>query len=393
VAIDFKAEIVSLKDEMITMRRDFHRRPEPGFQEIETSKVVAKRLEEYGLEVKTGIAKTGVVGLLRGRREGKTILIRADMDALTVKEQTGLEFASENEGVMHACGHDGHMTIGLTTARILSRHRDELPGNVKFVFQPAEEGPGGAKPMIEEGVMEDPTVDAAIGLHLWNYLPLGKVAVKPGPVMPSMDSMRIKIKGKGGHGAIPHEAVDSIVVSSHVVTALQTVVSREIAPLAPSVVSIGTIKGGYAFNIIADFVEMEGTVRALDTDVQKTLPKRIERIIKGVTSGMRADYEFDYTFHYPVTINDEGMAQLIEEVSAAVVGQDNVVVFEGTMGGEDMAFFLREVPGCYFFVGSSNKEKGLDKAHHSPQFDFDEDVMPIGVEIFARAAVKYLETP
>jgi len=393
MAIDFRAEIASLKDEMITMRRDFHRRPEPAFKEVETSKVVAKRLGEYGLEVKTGIAKTGVVGLLRGKREGKTILIRADMDALTVKEQTGLDFASENEGVMHACGHDGHMTIGLTAARILSQHRDEIRGNVKFVFQPAEEGPGGAKLMIGEGVMEDPTVDAAIGLHLWNYLPLGKVAVRSGPIMASMDSMRIKIKGKGGHGAIPHEAVDSIVVSSHVVGALQTIVSREIAPIAPCVVTIGTIKGGYAFNIIADLVEMEGTVRALDTDVQKTLPERIERIIKGVTSGMRADYEFAYTFHHPVTVNNEAMTPLIEEVSAAVVGQDNVVEFEGTMGGEDMAFFLREVPGCYFFVGSSSKEKGLDQPHHSPQFDFDEDAMPIGVEIFVRAAMKYLETP
>jgi amidohydrolase len=392
VAIDFKGEIASLKHEMIQMRRDFHRRPEPGFQEVETSKVVAKRLEEYGLEVTGGIAKTGVAGLLRGRRKGKTIIIRADMDALTVREQTGLEFASENEGVMHACGHDGHMSIALTTARILSQHRDELRGNVKFVFQPAEEAPGGAKPMIEEGVMESPKVDAAIGLHLWNYLPIGKVAVSPGPVMASMDSMRIKIKGKGGHGAIPHEAVDSIVVSSNVVTALQTVVSREIAPLAPSVVSIGTIKGGYAFNIIADVVEMEGTTRALDVELQKTLPERIERIIKGVTSGMRADYDFDYTFLYPVTINDEGMVRLIEEVSATVVGEENVMSFEGTMGGEDMAFFLREVPGCYFFLGSSNKEKGLDQPHHSPQFDFDEDAMPIGVEIFARAAMKYLES-
>lgn len=392
MAIDFKGEIASLKDEMIQMRRDFHRRPEPGFQEVETSKVVAKRLEEYGLEVRTGIAKTGVVGVLRGSREGRTIIVRADMDALTVKEQTGLEFASENEGVMHACGHDGHMTIGLTTARILSEHRDEIKGNVKFVFQPAEEGPGGAKPMIEEGVMEDPKVDAAIGLHLWNYLPIGKVTVRSGPVFASMDSMKIKIKGKGGHGAIPHEAVDSIVVSSQVVTALQTIVSREIAPLAPSVVTIGTIKGGYGFNIIADVVEMDGTARALDVELQKKLPERIERIIKGVTSGMRADYEFDYTFHYPVTINDEAMTQLIEEVSATVVGQENVVVFEGTMGGEDMAFYLREVPGCYFCVGSSNKEKGLDQPHHSPQFDFDEDAMPIGVEIFARAAMKYLES-
>jgi amidohydrolase len=393
VAIDFKGEIASLKDEMIQMRRDFHRKPEPGFREVETSKVVAKRLEEYGLEVKRGIAKTGVVGLLRGRRKGKTILIRADMDALTVKEQTGLEFASENEGVMHACGHDGHMTIALTTARILSRHRDALKGNLKFVFQPAEEWPGGAKLMIEEGVMEDPKVDAAIGLHLWNYLPIGKVGVRSGPIMASMDSMRIKIKGKGGHGAIPHDTVDSIVVSSHVVTALQTIASREIVPIAPCVVTIGTIKGGYGFNIIADFVEMEGTVRALDVDLQKTLPGRIERIIKGVTSAMRADYDFEYTFHHPVTINDETMVGLVEEVSIAAVGQENVVVFERTMGGEDMTFFLREVPGCYFFLGSSNKEKGLDQPHHSPQFNFDEDAMPIGVEIFARAVMKYLESP
>ncbi len=390
MVIDFRGEVTSLKGEMIQMRRDFHRRPEPGFQEVETSKVVAKKLEEYGLEVKGGIGKTGVVGLLRGRRKGKTILIRADMDALTVREQTGLEFASENEGVMHACGHDGHMAIGLSTARILSRHRDALMGNVKFVFQPAEEWPGGAKLMIEEGVMKDPEVDAAIGLHLWNYLPIGKVGVRSGPIMASMDSMKIKIKGRGGHGAIPHDAVDSIVVSSHVVTALQTIVSREIAPIAPCVVTIGTIKGGYGFNIIADSVEMEGTARALDVELQKTLPERIERIIKGVTSGMRANCEFEYIFHHPVTINDEKMARLIEDVSVVAVGQENTVVAEKTMGGEDMAFFLREVPGCYFFLGSSNKEKGLDQPHHSPQFNFDEDAMSIGVEIFARAVMKYL---
>ncbi len=375
---------------MIEIRRDFHQYPELGFKEERTAKLVANYLRNLGLEVKTDIAKTGVVGLLRGQREGKTLLLRSDMDALPIQEKNEVEYKSKNEGVMHACGHDGHMAILLTTAKILSDFQKEIKGNIKFIFQPAEEGPGGARLMIEQGVMSAPQVDAAIGLHLWNYLPIGKVGIRSGPLMASMDSFTIKIKGKSGHGAIPHDAIDAIVMSSHVISAFQTIVSREVSPLKSAVVSVGTIKGGYGFNIIADEVDMEGTVRALDIELQKTLPERMERILKGVTSSMRGEYELNYQFLYPITVNDEGMAQLVRKACTSIVGAEKVIIAEQTMGGEDMAFFLQKVPGCFFFLGSANREKGFDSPHHHPRFDFDEDVMPLGVEILSTIALKFL---
>lgn len=387
---DIKNKILNLKKEMIEVRRDFHQYPELGFKEERTAKMVANYLRNLGLEVKTDIAKTGVVGLLRGQREGKTLLLRSDMDALPIQEKNEVEYKSKNEGVMHACGHDGHMAILLTTAKILSDFQKEMKGNIKFIFQPAEEGPGGARLMIEQGVMSAPQVDAAIGLHLWNYLPIGKVGIRSGPLMASMDSFTIKIKGKSGHGAIPHDAIDAIVMSSHVISALQTIVSREVSPLKSAVVSVGTIKGGYGFNIIADEVDMEGTVRALDIELQKTLPERMERILKGVTSSMRGEYELNYQFLYPITVNDEGMAQLVRKACTSIVGAEKVIIAEQTMGGEDMAFFLQKVPGCFFFLGSANREKGFDSPHHHPRFDFDEDAMPLGVEILSTIALEFL---
>ncbi len=246
--------------------------------------------------------------------------------------------------------------------------------------------------MIEEGALADPPVDAAVGLHIWNYLPTGKVGIRSGALMASMDSFRLIIKGKESHGAIPQDGVDAVVMSSEVIGALQTVVSREISPISPCVVTIGKIKGGNAFNIIADAVEMEGTVRALDPVLHKTLPKRIERIIRGITSGMRGSYDFKYNFLYPVTVNDGAMTRLVAEAAAEVVGQKNVVTAEPTMGGEDMAFFLQRVPGCYFFLGSANRRKALTAPHHNSRFNFDEDCLPIGVEVMVRAVVKYLDS-
>lgn len=244
--------------------------------------------------------------------------------------------------------------------------------------------------MIEEGVMSNPSVDGVLGLHLWNYLPIGKVGVRSGPLMASMDNFAIKIKGKSSHGAIPQDGFDAIVMSGHVITAMQAIVSREISPLQSAVISLGKIKGGYGVNIIPDQVEMEGTARALDTDLQKTIPESIERILKGVTSSMRGDYELNYQFLYPVTVNDERMTMLVEEASSSIVGSENVVVAEQTMGSEDMAFYLEKAPGCFFFVGSANKERKLDFPHHHPRFDFDEDAMLIGVEVLCAAALKFL---
>lgn len=390
MAGNIRNEILALKNEMIEIRRDLHQYPELGFQEERTSQLVANYLESLGIEVRIGIAKTGVVGLLKGQKEGKTLLVRSDMDALPMQEQNEVEYKSKNDSVMHACGHDGHMTILLTTAKILSLYQKSIKGNIKFVFQPAEEGPGGAKLMIKEGVMSNPSVDGVLGLHLWNYLPIGKVGIRFGPLMASMDNFTIKIKGKSSHGAIPHDAFDAIVMSGHVITAIQTIVSREVSPLESVVISLGKIEGGYGFNILADQVKIEGTARALDSALQKTIPERIERILKGVTSSMRGNYEFNYQFLYPVTVNDERMAKLVEGVSSSILGTENVVVAEQTMGSEDMAFYFQKAPGCFFFVGSANKEKELDFPHHSPRFDFDEDAMPIGVEVLCAAALRFL---
>jgi amidohydrolase len=318
-------------------------------------------------------------------------MVRADIDALPIEEENDISYASTHKGCMHACGHDGHMAIALTVAKILARNRDMLKGNVKFVFQPAEEGPGGAKIMIDEGVLDNPRVDAAIGLHIWNYLPVGSIGIRPGPLMAAMDSFNLVVNGKGAHGAIPQDGVDAIVISTQVIAALQTIVSREIPPINPCVVTIGTIKGGKAFNIIADSVQMEGTVRALDPEMHKTLPERMERIISSVTSGMRAGYEFSYDFLYPILKNETKMTQLVTGISKMVVGKDKVVVAEQTMGGEDMAFFLERVPGCYFFLGSSNHEKGLSAPHHSSRFNFDEKCLTIGAEIMAGTVLKYLD--
>jgi len=387
---DLKKEIRELTPELVELRRYLHRHPEPGFREVWTGNTMAERLRELGYEVKSGIAKTGVMGLLRGGKPGKTLLLRADIDALTIEEKNEIDYRSEQVGAMHACGHDGHMAIALTVAKILSRHKDELSGNVKFIFQPAEEGPGGAKPMIEEGVLKDPKPDRALGLHLWNVLPVGIVGIRPGPTFACLDAIDITIRGKGGHGAAPHQTVDAIVASAQIITALQTMVSREVDPIKPAVLSIGTIHGGHAYNIIANEVKMTGTVRVFDLDLRKTLPERIERIVKGVTSGLRAEYDFEYRFGYPPLVNDEAVCNWMREIAAGVVGEGNIKVPDPTMGGEDMAYFLEEVPGCYLLLGSANEEKGLNKPHHNSEFNFDEAALPIGVEILARAALRFL---
>jgi amidohydrolase len=276
-------------------------------------------------------------------------------------------------------------------AKVLAQRRHQFSGTVKFAFQPAEElPPGGAKAMIEEGILEDPRVDAAFGLHLWNGLPVGKIGVDEGPIMASVDRFDIVIKGVGSHGAYPHTGVDPIVIGSHVVSALQTVVSREVPPLAPVVVTIGKFQGGTAFNVIPSQAELSGTVRTVDARIRQEMPARLERIVRGVTSGMRAEYSFDYTFGYPVTVNDVNRAQFARHVAAAIVGDANVVSAGMTMGAEDMSYFLEAVPGCYLRLGSGNPDQGLIHPHHSALFNFDEAALPIGVELLAQLTLVYL---
>jgi len=354
--------------------------------------LILNEINSYGLDIKKNIAGTGISATLKGQKNGKTIMVRADMDALPITEKNDIDYISLHNGAMHACGHDGHMAIVLTTAKILSRNKDILKGNVKFIFQPAEEEPGGAKLMINEGVLEDPKVDALLGLHIWNYLPVGKIGIRTGPLMASVNLFKLKIIGKGGHGARPEDGVDAIVISSNVINALQILISREISPLEPCVITIGKIKGGRAFNIIAQEVELEGTVRTMSNQLNKELPLKIERIVKNITKAFRAEYKLDYKFLYPVTLNDENMCKLVTGSAEKIIGKDNVVIADQTMGGEDISYFLNKIPGCYFFLGSQNIIKNLDKPHHNQCFNFDEDCMAIGVEILISSIINYLNS-
>lgn len=384
-------QVEQLHEAVIALRRTLHQWPELGFQEERTSALVAKQLSTLGLQVTTGLAHTGVLGVLHGAGEGKTVLLRADMDGLPIDEASGVPYTSRNPGVMHACGHDGHTAILLTVAKVLAQQRHHFAGTVKFAFQPAEElPPGGAKGMIAEGVLENPRVDAVFGLHLWNGLPIGKIGVDAGPIMASVDRFEVVIKGVGSHGAYPHTGVDPIVIGSHVISALQTVVSRETPPLAPVVVTVGRFHGGTAFNVIPSQAELSGTVRTIDAKVRQDMSSRLERIVRGVTSAMRADYEFRYEFGYPVTVNHPEMAQFARRVAAEIVGEANVVTAGMTMGAEDMSYFLEAVPGCYVRLGSGNPEQGLIHPHHSALFNFDEAALPIGVELLTRLTLAAL---
>lgn len=390
-SVALSPEVEQIGKAVIDLRRTLHQWPELGFQEERTSALIAKHLQAAGLEVRTGIARTGVLATLCGTSEGKTVLLRADIDGLPINEASGAPYSSQNPGVMHACGHDGHTAILLTVAKILAQQRHRFAGTVKFAFQPAEElPPGGAKGMIEEGVLENPRVDAVFGLHLWNGLALGKIGVDAGSIMASVDRFDVVIKGVGSHGAYPHTGVDPIVVGSHVVAAFQTVVSRETPPLAPVVVTVGKFQSGTAFNVIPSQADLSGTVRTVDARIRQDMPIRLERMVRGVTAAMRAEYDFKYEFGYPVTVNDALKAQFVRQVAAEIVGEANVVAAGMTMGAEDMSYFLEAVPGCYIRLGSGNPDKGLVHPHHSALFNFDEAALPIGVELLTQITMAFL---
>jgi len=385
-----RAEIQALQPELVHWRRQLHQKPELGFQEQLTANFVAQKLQEWGVEHQVEIAQTGIVALIPGNRPGPVLAIRADMDALPIQEENEVSYRSQHDGIMHACGHDGHVTIALGTIRYLTQHPPDFAGSLKFIFQPAEEGPGGAKPMIEAGVLRNPDVDAIIGLHLWNNLPLGTVGVRSGALMAAVECFRCTIHGKGGHGAIPQQTIDSVVVSAQVVTALQTIVARNVNPIDSAVVTVGELHAGTATNVIADSAYMSGTVRYFNPAYETYFGPRIEQVIAGICQSHGAHYELDYWRLYPPVINDGAIAALVRSVAETVVESPLGVVPQcQTMGGEDMAFFLQEVPGCYFFLGSANTEKGLAFPHHHPRFDFDETALAMGVEIFVRCIEKF----
>ena len=387
-----RLEIRALQPQLVEWRRQIHQKPELGFQEKITAEFISQKLQNWGIEHQVGIAQTGIVAIIKGEKSasGKVLAIRADMDALPIQELNEVPYCSQRDGIMHACGHDGHTAIALGTAYYLHQHRQELNGTVKIIFQPAEEGPGGAKPMIAAGVLKNPDVDAIIGLHLWNNLPLGTVGVRPGALMAAVELFRCTIFGKGGHGAIPHQTVDSLVVAAQIVSALQTIVSRNINPLDSAVVTVGELHAGTAVNVIADTAKMGGTVRYFNPDLAGFFKERIEKIIAGICQSHGANYDLDYIHLYPPVINDADIAALVRSVAQEVI-EIPIGVFSEcqTMGGEDMSFFLQEVPGCYFFLGSANAEKKLDYPHHHPRFDFDETALPMGVEMFVRCVEKF----
>lgn len=388
-----RPEIQALHSDLVEWRRNFHKYPELGFQEYLTSEFVARKLQALGIDHQTGIAKTGILATIPGKQPGPVLAIRADMDALPIQEENDLEYRSHHQGIMHACGHDGHTAIALGTAKYLAAHRQDFCGTVKIIFQPAEESPGGAKPMIAEGVLQNPTVDAIIGLHLWNNLPVGTVGVRSGPLMAAVETFRCTIQGKGGHGAMPHQTIDSILVASQVVQALQTIVARNVDPLDAAVVTVGEFHGGTANNIIAERAELAGTVRYFNPKLGPIIRQRFEQIVAGVCQSHGATYHLDYWQLYPSVVNDPAIADLVRSCALEVVETPAGIVPEcQTMGAEDMSFFLQAVPGCYFFLGSANPAKNLTYPHHHPRFNFDETVLTTGVEIFVRCVEKFCQS-
>ncbi len=394
---DFLKQAQELFPYTQTLRRDFHMHPELGFREIRTSGIVAKELEALGLEVTKGVGKTGVVGLLEGARPGPTLLLRFDMDALPIHEETGAEYASQNAGVMHACGHDGHTAIGLTVAKILNAHKNDLAGAIKFCFQPSEEGNngeevGGAEMMMKDGVLEGPKVDMTLSLHLWNEKPLGWIHAAKGPVMAGAEEFKIKLIGKGGHGAIPNQTIDPIVCAAQIISASQSIVSRNVGPLETAVVSFTIVNGGTAFNIIPQEVMMEGTIRTFDPLVRETVLKRFDEIVNGVASAMGCQAQMGVKQLTPALINADQVTASVQETALRLLpnlNHDNTPQL--TMGAEDMAYMQAKVDGCYFFIGSNNQEKHLDYGHHHPKFDFDEQALINGAALMAAAAADILK--
>ena len=384
--LDLSPDVLALRAEMIALRRDLHQHPELAYAETRSAAQVAAFLEGSGVEVRRGVGGTGLLATAEGGR-GRTVLLRVDLDALPIQEQTGAPYASLTPGLMHACGHDGHTAMGAAAARILGRRRPQ--GSVRVLFQPAEEGEGGAQAVVADGALAG--VDLVLGVHLWNELPVGTLGVKPGALMAAVDRLKIVIHGRGGHGGQPHRSADPVVAAAHVVTALQTIVSREVSPLQSAVVTLGSIHGGQAFNVIPDEVTLLGTLRTFDADLRRSLPDRIRRIAGGIAEGLNCRAEVEVKAGNPAVVNDPRVAEIARRAAVRVVGEAGVVEPEPTMGGEDMAVYFAHAPGCFVFVGSANPEKGLDQPHHSPRFDFDEEALAIGCEFLLRAAEEALK--
>ena len=369
--------------DIIATRRFLHACPEPGFKETETSEYIADRLRKAGLEVHDGLGTTGIVATLKGGKPGRTLAIRADIDALPIDELTGLNFASKN-GRMHACGHDGHITMALTAAEILAENADRIEGNVSFIFQPSEEIAQGALAMITDGAMEIADADVVIGTHLWNQMPMGYVGVNQATVFAAADMFKLTVGGHGGHGAMPHLTVDPVVAAANIINACQTVVAREISPQAMGVVTFGSVHGGSAGNVIADEIEILGTIRAYTSDNYQAISEAVPRIVSNVASALRCEATYTRLAGSPAVINNPNVANWVSGLAMQTIGEDSVGEYEPISVGDDMGEFMNRVPGTYFILGAS---KEGTEGHHNAKFDFDEGCLPIGTEIFVRAAL------
>jgi len=381
-------------EDVVKWRRYLHQIPEVGLDLPETSSYIMQQLDGMGIPYRKNVGVSGIVGLIEGGIPGKTIALRADMDGLPIKEETGLPFASQN-GNMHACGHDAHSAILLGVAKVLNGDKENLKGNIKLIFQPAEEGPGGAKPMLDDGAFENPRVDGVMGLHIGGLTgdsKDGEVLVSYGSMMACLDRFKMTIRGKGCHGAYPENGVDPISIASQVIANVQTIISREVSPTDPGVITFGMIKGGSQYNIISDTVELEGTCRAVDQDVREYLAKRLEEISRSVAEGMRGSIEFDYTFGYPPLVNNEEVTKYFVQSAKKLIPEEDIrEMKKPVMGGEDMAYFINEVPGTYIFLSSHEPVDGALYPHHNSKFNINEDVMQRGVALIAQAATDWLE--
>lgn len=388
-------EAEAMMPQMVERRRDFHMHPELGFQEARTAGIVAQHLRDLGLEVLTGIGKTGVIAVIEGENledDARTVLLRFDMDALPIDELNDIKYRSQTSGVMHACGHDGHTTIGMCVAELLVKHRKVLNGRVKMVFQPAEEGLGGAKAMIADGALEAPLPDVSFAMHLWTQHPLNQVVAQPGPLWASADMFELVITGKGGHGAAPHETIDATIIACEIVNAWQTIVSRSVDPTETAVLSVGIFQSGEVVNAISGRAVLGGTIRTFSENTQLLVKQRMAEIADGVCRAHGAQWELSFPNNAPATINSEEGAAIMRTVAKQIVGEDLVKSITPMMVSEDMSEFLNRVPGCYVLVGASDPEVKWHSPHHNARFDFDERVMPTGVALMAGAAVTYLNS-
>ena len=376
------------KDYIIEKRRYFHMNPEPSFNEYNTSKVVQEELKK--LEIPFEIfAKTGIIATIKGKNPGKTVLLRADMDALEVCEKNNVSYRSQKEGLMHACGHDGHIAMLLGAAHVLNEIKNDISGEIKLLFQPAEEIAKGAKAMIEESKIID-SIDAAFAIHLWQGVPVGKISLESGARMAAADLFSIKVKGKSGHGSMPHETIDAVVVASAIVMNLQHLVSRNTNPLDTLVVTVGKLTAGTRHNIIAGEALLEGTIRSFSDEVWKKVPEQIERVVKNTAAAYNAEAEIDLVRATPPLVNNQDISDILKASAEKLYGEEVVTKYEKTPGGEDFAYFTQAVPGALAFVGIRNDEKGINSPHHNETFDMDEEALEMGANLYAQFAIDFL---